>query len=256
MNIPIAPGHLLADHLDWLIRLSAGAGFALPGSEAVCVLMLQRDGTVRLIITAGRSQTEIRGRWRLLESEATHYAIRIFAQQVSGPDTIIGARLWHDLHAPLCLRVTEDKMLAEVPCPAGSEKAPNVEAQPKLHTVHPSPETYARLLLGSWLHRSFSFKSDFLYFERFTFYADGSALRERWKQIDQIDDDEKHEYTATRGAYRFAQPDEVRFEPELPGSETARLIIRPNIWPVGDIHLELQLSGVAPGLFRLERETA
>lgn len=257
MNIPITPGSLLARHVEWPVRLRVEAGLAPPESEAFCELLLQRNGAAKLLLTADAFQTEVRGRWRLLASDARHYAFRIYAKQVTGPGTALGARLWGNLKASLCLRVTAQWTLAEVPCPAGSEVEPTDEAQPEAHAGESSPDAYARLLLGSWLEYHFSFKSDFIYFERFTFHADGSALRERWKQIDQIDDDEQHEYLAMRGGYRFVQPDEVRFEPEAPDGEPATLIIRPNIWPVGDIHLELQLSGGAPGYHkRLERERA
>lgn len=254
VNIAITPDSLLARHVGWLTRLRVEADLAPPGSKAFCDLLLQRNGMAKLILTVGALQTEVRGRWRLLASEATHYAVRIYARQVSGPGTALGVRLWGNLKAPLCLRVTAQWTIAELPCPAGSESEPADEPQPTSHTGQPSPDAYARLLLDSWLEYHFSFKSDFIYFERFTFRADGSALRETWKQIDQIGDEEKHEYTATRGSYRFVQPDEVRFEPESPGGEPATLFIRPNIWPVGDIHLELQRSSVAGLHKRLTRE--
>lgn len=254
MNIPITPGSLLAKHVGWPVSLRVEAGLTPPGSEAFCELLLRRDGTARFVLTIDALQTEVRGLWRLLESEAMHYAFRIYAKQVSGTGTAFGARLWANLKAPLCLRVTAQWTIAEVTCPAGSEAEPTDEAQPKPPPGEPTPDAYPRLLLGAWQEYHFSFKSDFIYFERFTFHADGSALRERWKQVDQLDDDERHEYTATRGGYRFVQPDEVRFEPEAPGDEPATLIIRPNLWPVGDIHLELQLSGGGQGHKRLERE--
>jgi hypothetical protein len=251
MELPLAPGSLLAQHLGHAFRL-----ITVDGAEE-WELRLRRDGSVRLLIPSAESLTEVRGRWRLLESEAAHYVIRVFAKQVSGPNTSLGARLWRDLNAPLCLRVTAEETIEERPCPPDSESEPATAAQSAPGVGDPPPADYPHLVLGPWLAYHFSFKSDLIYFERFMFFADGTALRERWTQVDQIDDEEKHDFVATRGRHRFVQPDELRFEPEAPGAEPATLKVRPNIWPVGDIHLELQRSGGVPsGLFRLEREAA
>lgn len=249
MDFSVTPGSLLAKHLGHPIRLTVA-----DGDTPTWELTLRRDGSARLLIGLIRPLTEVRGRWRLLESEAAHYVVRLLAKQVSGPHTTIGARLWQDLNGPLCLHVTAEETIAEAPCPPGSEVEPVATSPSGPRVGNLTPSDYPRLVLGSWLEHHFGFKSDFIYFERFTFFADGAALREQWAQVDQLEDDEKHDYVAVRGTYQLVQQDELRFEPDAPGAETVTLKVRPNIWPSGDIHLELALATVPGGAKRFDRE--
>lgn len=102
----------------------------------------------------------------------------------------------------------------------------------------PTPADFPRLLLGRWQKHWFSFKYDWIYFRRYTFAADGTAVYESWQMIDSIGDNERYAYAAIHGRYRFTAPDEVLFEPETPEAAPATVRVRANIWPVGDIHIE------------------
>lgn len=138
---------------------------------------------------------------------------------------------------------------------APAAQRPPASPVPVNHPIPPGPEAFPQLLIGRWWTYSFGFKSDYVFYERFTFEAGGAALYETWREVDALGADEKLDLHQEPGVYHFVGPAEVRFEPANPAAAAVHIEVHPNPHPVGDVHLRLPRATL-PFPLRFDRARA